>query len=187
MLVALVAASAALWHLSPRGQNKPPETVRSDPPVQQPNGRSAPLRLIGTLEYTVRDANGNVREHGVIHNTVNDPEALNEVFNRISGTASGGAYDGIAALRVPVNGGNDPSDGVLDTSITLNLDGDSVTVGHQNPADGAVATDFGTEPGNGTVVVTFTALANGVDVKQVVLTKADEDNTTRWRRWTRRL
>ena len=179
IVVALVAASAALWHLFPRGQNKPPETVRTDPPVQQPDGRSVPLRLIGTLEYTVRDANGNVREHGVIHNTVNDPEALNEIFNRISGTASGGAYDGIAALSVPATGGgaDDPSDGVLDTSITLNLDGDNGTVGHQNPADGTITTDFGTESGNGTVVVTFTALANGVEVKQVVLTKAAEDNT----------
>ena len=135
--------------------------------------------MTGILAYTVRDANGNLRDHGIIHNTVNDPEAINEVFNRILTTASGGAYDGIAALSVPAggSGSDDPSDGVDASSITLDLDGDSGTNGEQNPADGTVTTDFGTESGNGTVVVTFTALANGVDVKQVVLTKAAEDNT----------
>ena len=180
IMLALVLASVAFWSLVPLGQSKPPETMRSHPPEQQPDGRKAPVRLTGTLEYTVRDANGNVKEHGIIHNTVNDPEALNEVFNRISGTASGGAYDGIAALSVAASGGgdaDDPSDGVDALSITLLLDGDSGTNGDQNPADGTVTTDFGTESGNGTVVVTFTAQANGVKVKQVVLTKAAEDNT----------
>jgi hypothetical protein len=31
---------------------------------------------------------------------VNDPEALNEIFDRITGTASGGAFDGIGAVNV---------------------------------------------------------------------------------------
>ena len=121
-----------------------------------------------------------MKEHGIIHNTVNDPEALNEVFNRISTNANSGAYDGIAALSVPASGGgspDDPSDGVDAASITLNLDGNSGTNGYQNPADGTVTTDFGTESGNGTVVVLFTAQANSVSVKQVVLTKADENKT----------
>ena len=178
-MIALVLGSVAFWPLVHLGQDKPSETVRFHPPEQQPAGRKAPVRLTGTLEYTVRDANGSVKEHGIIHNTINDPEALNEVFNRILATGSGGAYDGIAALSVPVSGpgADDPSDGVDASSITLTLDGDSGTVGNQNPADGAVTTDFGTESGNGTVVVTFTAQADGVDVKQVVLTKADEDDT----------
>ncbi len=176
--IALILVSAAFWSLVLLGQSKPPETVLSHPPEQQPSGRKAPVRLTGTLEYIVRDANGNLKEQGIIHNTVNDPEALNEVFNRIAATASGGAYDGIAALSVPAGGGgDDPSDGVLDTSITLLLDGDSGTNGNQNPADGTVTTDFGTESGNGTVVVTFTAQSDSVDIKQVVLTKASEDNT----------
>ena len=99
-------------------------------------------------------------------------------LTKSSGAASGGAYDGIAALSVPATGGgDDPSDGVDASSITLNLDGNSSTNGHQNPADGAVTTDFATEPGNGKVTVTFTAQANGVEVKQVVLTKAAEDRT----------
>ena len=175
--VALVLAGVAFWPLV-RGQSKPPETVRTHPPEQQPDGRKAPLSLTGTLEYTVRDANGNVKEHGIIHNTVNE-EALNEVFNRILFSASYVAYDGIAALSVADSGGgaDDPSDGVDDDSITLLLDGDSVTNGNQNPADGTVTTDFGTEKGNGTVSVTFTAQTNSVEVKQVVLTKAAENRT----------
>jgi len=177
--IALILASAAYWSLVLLGQSKPPLTVRTQPTEQQPNGRKAPVRLTGILEYTVRDANGNVKEHGIIQNTVNDVEAINEVFNRITASASGGAYDGIAALSVAANGvgSDDPSDGIDAASITLNLDGDSSTNGNQNPADGAVTTDFGTESGNGTVVVTFTAQADGLDIKQVVLTKADEDNT----------
>ena len=87
-----------------------------------------------------------------------------------------GAYDGIAAPDVTV-GAEDPADGTLSTSITLLLDGDSGTGGEQNPADGAVVTDFGTENGNGTIQVTFTATANGVQVLQIVLTKAVEDDT----------
>ncbi len=179
IVIALVLASVAFWPLVHLGQDKSSETVRFHPPEQQPDGRKAPVRLTGTLEYIVRDANGNVKEQGIIHNTVNDPEALNEVFNRIAATASGGAYDGIAALSVPAggNGSDDPSDGVDASSITLLLDGDSGTNGNQNPADGTVTTDFGTESGNGTVVVTFTAQSDSVDIKQVVLTKASEDNT----------
>ena len=178
--IALVLASAAFWSFVLLGQSKPPITVQTHPPEQQPSGRKAPVRLTGTLEYIVRDANGNLKEQGIIHNTVNDPEALNEVFNRILATASGGAYDGIAALSAPAggNGSDDPSDGVDASSITLLLDGDSGTNGNQNPADGTVTTDFGTESGNGTVVVTFTAQSDGVDIKQVVLTKASEDNTS---------
>jgi hypothetical protein len=74
-------------------------------------------------------------------------------------------------------GSDDPSNGVLAGSITLNLDGDLGTPGHQNPADGVVATDFSSDPGKGTISVTFTAQADGVTVKQIVLTKVPADNT----------
>ena len=174
VVIAIALASVAFWPLAPLGRSTPHETGQSNLPEPKPDGRQVPLRLIGTLEYTVRDANGNLKEHGIIRNTVNDPEALNEVFNRITGTASGGAYDGIAALSVPASS-DDPSDNVDAASITLTLDGDSTNSGNQNPADGTVAT--GSEPGNGTVTVTFTAQADGVEVKQVVLTKSAEDAT----------
>ncbi len=65
---------------------------------------------------------------------------------------------------------------MLSTSITLLLDGDSGTGGEQNPADGTVTTDFCTETGNGTVDVTFTATGSA-DIKQIVLTRAAEDDT----------
>jgi len=177
--VAMVLAGVILWGQFPIGQTNPNESADARPAGQQASGKNSPLRITGSIEYTVRDAGGNVKEQGATHNTVNDPEAINEVFNRITGAASGGAYDGIAALSVPFNGSgsDDPSDGVAAASITLNLDGDSGSSGVQNPADGAVATDFGNESGNGTVVVTFTALADSVEIKQVVLTKAAEDKT----------
>ena len=129
----------------------------------------------GIIDYKVMSAAGELIEEGRIFNTVND-EGKDETFNRIAGTGTGGAFDGIAALDVPV-GTDDPADGTLSTSITLLLDGDSGTGGEQNPADGTVVTDFGTENGNGTIQVTFTATANGVSVLQIVLTRAVEDDT----------
>lgn len=129
----------------------------------------------GIIDYKVMSAAGELIEEGRIFNTVNN-EGKDETFNRIAGTGTGNAFDGIAALDVAV-GTDDPSDGTLSTSVTLLLDGDSGTGGEQNPADGTVVTDFGTENGNGTVQVTFTATANGVSVLQIVLTRADEDNT----------
>ena len=139
------------------------------------SGLNSKTGVRGIIDYKVISATGELIEEGRIFNTVND-EGKDETFNRIAGSITGNAFDGIAALDVPV-GTDDPADGTLSTSITLLLDGDSGAGGEQNPADGAVVTDFGTENGNGTVQVTFTATANGVSVEQIVLTRADEDNT----------
>jgi len=137
---------------------------------------SAKTGVRGIVDYKVWSAAGDLIREGRVFNTVNN-EGKDETFNRIAGSATGGAFDGIAALDVTV-GTDDPSDGVLSTSITLNLDGDSATGGiEENPVDGAVVTDFGTENGNGTIQATFTATANGVLVLQIVLTRADEDDT----------
>lgn len=146
-------------------------TSGEQPPVQ--DGTSARTGIKGIVEYTVRGPDGKIKEHQIIHNTVNN-EGLNYTFNLI--TAAGlGVHDGIVAMSVAV-GTDDPSDGVLASSITLLLDGDSGTGGEQNPADGTVTTDFGTETGNGTVDVTFTATGSA-DIRQIVLTRATEDDT----------
>ena len=174
---------AAVWILGPGGDGTSEVgQVRSGREfatlaVTSPESGASVERLgiSGVIEYVVRGADGKVKQQGAIRNTTNDPEALNEVFNRITGTASGGAYDGIAALDVPV-ATDDPSNGVLASSLTLLLDGDSVAAGNQNPTDGAVTTDFGTESGNGTVAVTFTA-QGAANVLQIVLTKSIEDDT----------
>ena len=50
VVVTLLVVGVAFWPLVPLGQSKPPETVRTHPPEQQPDGRKAPLRLIGILE-----------------------------------------------------------------------------------------------------------------------------------------
>jgi hypothetical protein len=146
------------------GHSRPPD-----------KGTAAAFGIGGTITYAVRDSRGREKRAGVIRNTVNN-EAKNEVFNRIASGASSTPFDGIAALSVSV-GSDDPANGVLAGSIALNLDGDPGTPGNQNPADGTVATDFGTDPGKGTITVTFTAQADSVTVKQIVLTKATEDNT----------
>lgn len=174
-LVSVVAAvtvvAVVLW--SPWSAGGDIQTTSEAPQVaSEAGGTGAPVGIKGIIGYTVRDANGNVKDSGVIHNTVN-AEALNEVFNRITESATGGAYDAIAALDTT----EDPSDGVDSTSITTSLDGDTGTTGDQNPADGSVSTDFGSETGNGTVVVTFTA-GDSVTVAQIVLTKAAEDDTS---------
>ena len=172
-LVALVAI-VAVWALSP-GKEAPQATAPSNETADQPEGSDVSVGIKGIIEYMVWDANGTVKESGVIHNTIN-AEALDEVFKRIAGTSGDTAgYDGIAALSVPDMGGgaDDPADGVDSTSITLLLDGDSGTNGDQNPADGTVGAP---SSGAGTVVVTFTA-TGAADVKQIVLTKASEDNT----------
>ena len=141
------------------------------PPVQ--GGTTARTGIRGIIEYTVRGPDGKIKEHDIIYNTVN-VEGLNDTFNLITATGLG-THDGIAAMDVNV-ATDDPSDGVLSTSITLLLDGDSGTGGEQNPADGTVTTDFGTESGNGTVAVTFTA-TGAADIFQIVLTRSVEDDT----------
>ena len=178
-LAALIAlagavAIAAPYPWSPRTANQ------SEEEIGQGQSREVSVGLRGIVEYTVRDPDGNIREHGIHHNTINDPEALNEVFNRItSGGVYGAddAYHAIVALTADATA-DDPSDGVKSSSIGDNLDGDPATGGNQNPADGAVATDFGTESGNGTIKVTFIARDDNVTIMQVVLTKAAEDDTT---------
>ncbi len=139
-------------------------------------GSSASFGVEGIVEYTVQDSRGRVLEHGVVHNTVNS-DALDETFSRLIEGAAGAiaGYDAIAALSVP-NGTDDPSDGVDATSITLLLDGNDGSSGDHNPADGTVSSPSDGS-GQGTVSVTFTA-QGAAEVKQIVLTKADENDTT---------
>ena len=63
----------------------------------------------GVVDYKVISAAGVLIEEGRIFNTVND-EGKDETFNRIAGSVTGNAYDGIAALDVTV-GTDDPADG----------------------------------------------------------------------------
>lgn len=188
MLALAIVASFAVARAGHRAQTTNPTAAASRGPVQDvmpptrseleepaPQGSQTTFGIRGTIDYAVRDGRGRVKRAGVIHNTVNN-EAKNEVFNRIASGASATPFDGIAALSVSV-GSDDPANGVLAGSIVLNLDGDSGTGGNQNPADGAVATDFGADAGKGTITVTFTAKADSVSVKQIVLTKATEDDT----------
>ncbi|MBI4307055.1 MAG: hypothetical protein HY678_12115 [Chloroflexi bacterium] len=162
-------------HVDPSPNLSKSRGVSPGSPLPDDDGSRARFGITGTIDYAVRDADGRIKAGGVIHNTINN-DAKNEVFNRIAAGASSTAFDGIAALSVSV-GTDDPSNGVLAGSIALNLDGDSGTSGNQNPADGTVTTQFSTDPGQGTISVTFTAKVDSVSVKQIVLTKAVEDDT----------
>ncbi len=139
---------------------------------RQSEDTSARTGVKGIVEYTVRDESGQIYDHGIIHNTVN-AEGIDDLFNLITGNSGSGAYDGIAAIH---DAAEDPSDGTDIGDITLLLDGDTGTSGNQNPADGTILTDFGTENGNGTVSVTFVA-QGAADIRQLVLTRAVEDDT----------
>ena len=175
VLVAVVAG-IAVWATGSDREDARKAVGESAPDAggsgAQPGGMTAGFGISGIIEYTVRDPKGKVRDSGIIHNTVNDPEALNEVFNRITGTSSGGAYDAIGAVDIATG----LAGGITGDAITENLDGDSGTGGNQNPADDSdgAATDFGTESGNGQVAVTFTAQAVSVNVTQIFLTKDTE-------------
>ena len=169
--VALIAVGLSVVGLNNQETTLGLAVNSEQPPVQ--GGTSARTGIKGIVEYTVRGPDGKIKEHDIIYNTVN-VEGLNDTFNLITATGLG-THDGIAALSVTV-ATDDPSDGVLASSITLLLDGDGGTGGEQNPADGTVTTDFGTESGNGTVAVTFTA-TGAADVRQIVLTRSVEDDT----------
>ncbi len=171
----LAVAGVGVWAFASGGDQAGSSLARSDVNGDKPFEQISNQGVRGIVSYRVVDASGALKESGTFRNTVND-EGKNETFNRIAGTASGGSFDGIAAMDVAV-GTDDPVDGVDSTSITLTLDGDTGTGGEWNPADGNVITDFGTETGNGTVDVTFTATANGVSILQIVLTKSVADNT----------
>lgn len=175
VLSLLAAVGVGVWALAPGGDQAGGAVVQSNAIGDAPFEQISNQGVRGIVTYRVVDASGILIESGQFHNTVND-EGKNETFNRIAGTATGGSFDGIAAMDVPV-GTDDPADGVDSTSITLNLDGDSGTGGEQNPADGNVTTDFGTETGNGTVDVTFTATSDSTSIFQIVLTKSVEDDT----------
>ena len=138
-------------------------------------GSNASFGVTGIVEYTVQASDGTVLEHGVIHNAVNN-EALDEAFSRLIVDAIGltMGYDAIVALSVD-SSLDDPSDGVDAASLTLLLDGNGGQPGDQNPADGSVAPPSDGS-GQGTISVTFTA-QDAAEVKQIVLTKAAEDNT----------
>ena len=174
-LLSLVAV-VAVWVLSP-GDEASKTAGALDQGADEPEDRDVLLTIKGTIEYTVRDPDGNIREHGVIHNTL-EPKALDVAFSRlIEGTGGVVAgYDAIGAMAVTV-GTDDPADGVQGTSMTDDLDGDSsVTTTHENPADGTVNAPSD-ESGSGTVAVTFTARADGVSILQIILTKASENDT----------
>lgn len=130
----------------------------------------------GYLSQVVFDKDGNEVSRWDHHNTVNI-QGLDNTFRMITtGTNySTGGFDAIAALSAGTST-DDPADGVVSGSVALLLDGSGDDGTHENPADGVVTTAFGTERGNGTVVVTFTA-KGAVTIEQIVLTSVAEDDT----------
>lgn len=121
--------------------------------------------IVGSIEYTVRDANGVVKEHKAIHNTILSG-LLNDARARlgIDGTTIGNSdlYNNIQAV------GSDLS-GTTPTNLQLSSNLDA------NPASGTAAT--ATESGNYTVTKTFTA-SGASTIEELQLTKGAAANGT---------
>ena len=182
IVVALLVAGVVAWALGYGGegggdtaQEKPGAVAEIATDTRKGSGPPAEsFGISGIIEYTVMDADGKIKDQGIIYNTTNDPEGLDEILALTIGTAvtgTSGKFDGIAALCVAV-GTDNPNDGTDAASICDNLDGsgDGAGLTKTNPQDGTVAEVA--ESGNGTIVVTFVADGGALTVDQIVLTKA---------------
>lgn len=147
-------------------------------------GRGTPplaesARISGIVEYTVRDAQGNVKAHSVWHNTVL-ASALETTMRRLIDNTVGVTADTDTFRRIAALNNNEADDaivgGILSTSVTLLLDGDGVAGGNQNPAAGTYADVGTTTDGQGRVQLTFTA-AGAATIERLLLTKAGVDDT----------
>lgn len=142
-------------------------------PRERGEDRADGVGIRGRVAFRKWDRSGRLTREGAVHNTVHDL-AKNVVFERIVSVGAQAPYDAIAAVE---SDQDSAENGILESNVIVHLDGDPDAGGNQNPADGAIGTDFESEPGNGTVRVTFTAKADEVTVKQIVLTKGPEDDT----------
>lgn len=188
-MVAIAAATGVVtWALGSGEEDAPVAAQSQDGAVTETaanvregsRGPGVSFGISGIIEYVVRDGDGNIKEQGIIHNTTNDPEGLDEVLALTIGTAVTGTsakFDDIGALCVSVATDN-PADGTLATSLCDNLDGSGDGAGtlKNNPQTGTVAEV--SESGNGTIIVTFVADGGAVTVAQIILTKRGNfDNT----------
>ena len=181
-VVALVAATGVVTWAMGSGDEDAPVAVQNQDGLasttvaklsQGSGGPGVSFGISGIIEYVVRDGDGNIKEQGIIHNTTNDPEGLDEVLALTIGTAVTGTsakFDDIGALCVAV-GTDNPNDGTDAASLCDNLDGSGDGAGtlKNNPQTGTVAEV--SESGNGTIIVTFVADGAAVTVAQIVLTK----------------
>ena len=141
------------------------------------------VRIISNIDMIIRDADGNLKDHIVVHNAVNTGEALDNALERLIFTGAapmtgGGIFSQIVALTADFNA-DDPSDGYSNFSITKFIDADTNSPGFQNPGTGSFAAI--SENGNGSIAVTFTSSSGGAQstqIRQIALVKQTSDQDT---------
>ena len=159
VMVTVLVAVLALWAWGPIGASG--------------GGASSNATLLWNVEYWHHNADGELLQHKIDHNTLTDKgldAAMNRLLNQTVVTELGAtdAFDKIVLL-----GASDPaSDGFLAGSILLAADGTNEpgdTVAN-NPALGEFA-DVTADDGAGTITVTFVAEDDGVAALQMGLVK----------------
>ena len=118
----------------------------------------------GWVSYVVRDADGNIRETGAKHNTINADPGLDNIWNAVIGDNTATQFKRISPLSVAV-GTDDPADGVTGSSI-LTQTTNGVTSNNVNGTAAATTGDV-----IGTVTATFTGQGSGGSILQIVLHK----------------
>ena len=69
--VVLAVVGVAVWQSFWTGGSGPAQADLGNQADTRPDGEDSPVRLKGTIEYTVRDADGSIKEQVVVRNTVN--------------------------------------------------------------------------------------------------------------------
>jgi len=147
----------------------------------RPAGSGEALRYHGSIEYTITGADGRLKLHKTIPNTINADPNLETVMERLIKTGTVVASDAALFTRIvaftATTSTDDPAGGFDLSSVTLSLEGDTGVTGAQNPAQGTY-TNVGTAlDGDGKITVTFTASADGTVVRQLALVKTAADDT----------
>jgi hypothetical protein len=158
LLAAALIAALALWAWNGSGGGVKDNTLVS-----------------ANVEYTVRDAAGNVKDHGLFHNAVVD-ELRDDVITYLRAGATGKQYDTIAVCKTGT------SSATTTGTACLSVDAAAVwTV--TNPKVGSVgslATVAGTSSSY-TVTQTFTVATGTPAITEIQLAKNDDgliDGTT---------
>ncbi len=131
-----------------------------------PSGTEESARIIGLIEFTILDANGNLKEHRIIHNTTlagfkNSARDRLGVDGSLTSVSNTDLYDNIQLCS------NDVSGDASTCTLSANLDA--------NPADGA-----NTSGGTGvySTVKTFTA-SGASTIEEMQLTRGSAVNATK--------
>ena len=148
-------------------------------------GTTSPVSATWNVEYWQRSAAGELLDHKILSNAVQNAGlevAMERVINAgativdPAGTtmAESNTFDQIVLMNLD----DAAAGGILAANILLLVDGSNVCGGvDNNPADGAFSDGGGDGVGDGTVAVTFCARGDAAAATQMHLVKAAVDDT----------